>query len=160
MTFPRWGCKFMGENVENHSLTWYIEFKLIKKEGIAVSKLRKVFGYVLVTGTFWFLARFIPALIGQQAPNVAVLSMFAFIIMLPIGWAAAKAKISRSGNKIMVPPATVDGAAVEGYEVTVLQGNINSSMVTSSLYALSASASAYINGTSVATDSTSRNLSV
>ena len=76
------------------------------------------------------------------------------------GWAAAKAKISRSGNKIMVPPTTVDGAAVEGYEVTVLQGNINSSMVTSSLYALSASASAYINGTSVATDSTSRNLSV
>lgn len=76
------------------------------------------------------------------------------------GWAAARAKITQSGNVIMVPPETVDGAAIEGYKVTLGKSAMNMQKVGNNVTA-SASIYAYINGGApVQTDSVSGALPV
>ena len=66
------------------------------------------------------------------------------------GWAAAKAKISLSDNKIVGPPDTVDGAAITLYTVTagVDSGQIYHSYG-STLYKCDIVGYAYINGDAV-----------
>lgn len=76
------------------------------------------------------------------------------------GWDDAVAKMSRSGANIYGPSASSRGSSELWYAVTVVQGSIGATRVTSSQYTLKASATAYINRVSVATDSTSRGLTV
>lgn len=72
------------------------------------------------------------------------------------GWAAARALISTSDNKIYGPPATVDGAAVQMYAVTVSVSSGSIYWQSSSSARCDMSATAYINGDAVRSSSRSQ----
>lgn len=56
-----------------------------------MSKIKKIFGCILVTLIMWAIARFVPSLISMIDPGSTMLKAIALIAMLPIGWLAAKA---------------------------------------------------------------------
>lgn len=56
-----------------------------------MNKSKNIFGCIWITIVIWGVARFVPAFVSDLDPNSAFLKMFAFIVMLPIGWLITKA---------------------------------------------------------------------
>lgn len=69
-----------------------IDFKCIFKNiGHLLGKTKKIFMCVLITLVIWIIARLIPGIVEVLLPEIFVLKLFAMIVMLPVGWFAAKA---------------------------------------------------------------------
>lgn len=65
--------------------------KIVKvKKSEKMSKVQKIFGYVLVTASIWGIARFVPAFFRAAYPNSVIINILALYVALPIGWTAAK----------------------------------------------------------------------
>lgn len=63
-----------------------------------VIKIKNFFGCIFTAVLIWAIARFIPGVVGALLPEIAYAQMIAFIVLLPLGWLAAKSLSKEKHN--------------------------------------------------------------